>query len=117
MLPYVNDLRHVLDLDHGSTRTRSRRTIRRAHLRIRYSPLHSDRCSRDACPKGTLAKRDPTAVKATDMSGEPIVIKLTRAPGNWAEIGGLKVVTANGWFAARPSETEHIYKIIYAESF
>ena len=52
----------------------------------------------------------------TEMAGEPIVAKLTRAPGNDAPIGGLKVVTANGWFAARPSGTEDIYKI-YAESF
>ena len=50
------------------------------------------------------------------MAGEPIVAKLTRAPGNNAPIGGLKVVTAAGWFAARPSGTENIYKI-YAESF
>ena len=50
------------------------------------------------------------------MAGEPITAKLTRAPGNNAPIGGLKVVTASGWFAARPSGTENIYKI-YAESF
>jgi phosphoglucomutase len=50
------------------------------------------------------------------LAGEPIIAKLTRAPGNNAEIGGLKVVSANGWFAARPSGTENIYKI-YAESF
>ena len=50
------------------------------------------------------------------MAGEAITAKLTRAPGNNAPIGGLKVVTANGWFAARPSGTESIYKI-YAESF
>ena len=50
------------------------------------------------------------------MPGEPIIAKLTRAPGNNAPIGGLKVVTASGWFAARPSGTENIYKI-YAESF
>ena len=50
------------------------------------------------------------------MAGDPILAKLTRAPGNDAAIGGLKVVTASGWFAARPSGTENIYKI-YAESF
>jgi phosphoglucomutase len=50
------------------------------------------------------------------LAGEPITAKLTRAPGNQAPIGGLKVVTKNGWFAARPSGTENIYKI-YAESF
>jgi len=55
-------------------------------------------------------------VTATELAGEPILDKLTRAPGNNAAIGGLKVVTENGWFAARPSGTENIYKI-YAESF
>ena len=52
----------------------------------------------------------------TELAGEPILARLTRAPGNDAPIGGLKVVTENGWFAARPSGTEAIYKI-YAESF
>ena len=51
-----------------------------------------------------------------ELAGDKITAKLTRAPGNQAEIGGLKVVTENGWFAARPSGTEEIYKI-YAESF
>jgi len=55
-------------------------------------------------------------VRSDTLAGEPILDKLTRAPGNNAAIGGLKVVTANGWFAARPSGTEDIYKI-YAESF
>ena len=55
-------------------------------------------------------------MKETTLAGEPITAKLTRAPGNDAAIGGLKVATANGWFAARPSGTENIYKI-YAESF
>lgn len=50
------------------------------------------------------------------MAGEPITAKLTTAPGNGAPLGGLKVTTANGWFAARPSGTEDVYKI-YAESF
>jgi phosphoglucomutase len=66
--------------------------------------------------KGLLQKLAPEAVKATHLAGEPIVDRLTRAPANNAPIGGLKVVTANGWFAARPSGTENIYKI-YAESF
>ena len=55
-------------------------------------------------------------VKAEELAGERIIAKLTRAPSNDAAIGGLKVVTENGWFAARPSGTEDIYKI-YAESF
>ena len=66
--------------------------------------------------KSILKKLSPDAVHADTLGGEPITAKLTRAPGNDAEIGGLKVVTANGWFAARPSGTEDVYKI-YAESF
>ena len=66
--------------------------------------------------KARLEKLSPEAVKASNLAGESITAKLTRAPGNGAPIGGLKVVTANGWFAARPSGTENIYKI-YAESF
>jgi phosphoglucomutase len=66
--------------------------------------------------KSALKKLAPEAVRADRLAGEPIVAKLTRAPGNGAEIGGLKVTTASGWFAARPSGTEDVYKI-YAESF
>lgn len=66
--------------------------------------------------KAVLANLSPEMVTATDMAGEPILAKLTHAPANGAPIGGLKVVTENGWFAARPSGTEEIYKI-YAESF
>ena len=66
--------------------------------------------------KARLEKLSPEAVKASDLAGEPITAKLTRAPGNNEPIGGLKVVTANGWFAARPSGTENLYKV-YAESF
>jgi phosphoglucomutase len=66
--------------------------------------------------KAILKKLSPEAVRATDLAGEPILARLTRAPGNGAEIGGLKVVAANGWFAARPSGTEDVMKI-YAESF
>jgi phosphoglucomutase len=66
--------------------------------------------------KARLAKLSPDAVAASSLAGEAITAKLTRAPGNDAPIGGLKVTTASGWFAARPSGTEEIYKI-YAESF
>ena len=66
--------------------------------------------------KAQLQKLSPDAVKESDLAGEPITAKLTRAPGNNAPIGGLKVVAQSGWFAARPSGTENIYKI-YAESF
>jgi phosphoglucomutase len=66
--------------------------------------------------KARLQTLTPEAVREETLAGEPIVAKLTRAPGNNAPIGGLKIVTASGWFAARPSGTESIYKI-YAESF
>jgi phosphoglucomutase len=66
--------------------------------------------------KAKLQKLAPEAVRAPTLAGEPIVAKLTRAPGNDAAIGGLKVVAESGWFVARPSGTENIYKI-YAESF
>jgi phosphoglucomutase len=66
--------------------------------------------------RAKLQKLAPEDVKESDLAGEPILSKLTQAPGNNAPIGGLKVVTASGWFAARPSGTENIYKI-YAESF
>jgi phosphoglucomutase len=65
--------------------------------------------------KNLLKKLSPEDVTATELAGEPITAKLTRAPGNDASIGGLKVVSASGWFAARPSGTENIYKL-YAES-
>jgi len=66
--------------------------------------------------KGRFKNLTPEAVTATTLGGEEILAKLTRAPGNNAEIGGLKVITENGWFAARPSGTESLYKL-YAESF
>ena len=66
--------------------------------------------------KARLQTLTPTAVREETLAGEPITAKLTRAPGNGAAIGGLKIVTPTGWFAARPSGTENIYKI-YAESF
>ncbi|WP_432545717.1 phosphoglucomutase (alpha-D-glucose-1,6-bisphosphate-dependent) [Kineococcus sp. SYSU DK004] len=66
--------------------------------------------------KAVLSKLSPEQVSAETLAGEPITAKLTEAPGNGAAIGGLKVVTENAWFAARPSGTEDVYKI-YAESF
>jgi phosphoglucomutase len=66
--------------------------------------------------KAVLAQLSPAQVTASELAGEPITAKLTAAPGNAAAIGGLKVSTTNGWFAARPSGTEDVYKI-YAESF
>lgn len=70
----------------------------------------------DRDQKARLAKLSPEEVTATELAGEPITAKLTTAPGNGAPLGGLKVTTANAWFAARPSGTEDVYKI-YAESF
>jgi phosphoglucomutase len=66
--------------------------------------------------KAVLSRLSPSDVSATELAGDPIVSLLTTAPGNGAPIGGLKVVTARGWFAARPSGTEDVYKL-YAESF
>ena len=66
--------------------------------------------------KAVLSKLSADQVKATELAGEPIIATLTEAPGNGAALGGLKVVTDSGWFAARPSGTEDVYKI-YAESF
>ncbi len=66
--------------------------------------------------KAVLKKLSPEQVQASMLAGEPIEAKLTEAPGNGAAIGGLKVITENGWFAARPSGTEDIYKV-YTESF
>jgi phosphoglucomutase len=66
--------------------------------------------------KAALAALSPQQVTVDELAGEPITARLTTAPGNGAPIGGLKVVTASGWFAARPSGTEDVYKL-YAESF
>jgi phosphoglucomutase len=66
--------------------------------------------------KAALASLTPEKVQAGELAGDKITAKLTKAPYNQAPIGGLKVVTENGWFAARPSGTENVYKI-YAESF
>jgi phosphoglucomutase len=89
-----------------------------AELTSEFGTPHYVRVDAAATPeqKAKLQKLSPDAVKEKELAGEPIVAKLTTAPGNGAPIGGLKVVTASGWFAARPSGTENIYKI-YAESF
>src|SRR5207248_2741715 len=80
-------------------------------------PLY-ERIDAPATPdqKKRLQKLAPETVTASQLAGEPIIAKLTRAPGNDSAIGGFKVIAASGWFAARPSGTESIYKI-YAESF
>jgi phosphoglucomutase len=93
-------------------------SIRYRRLAERHgAPVYrrSDAPASDA-QKRALASLEPSAVTATELAGAPIERVLTRAPGNDAPIGGLKVVTRDGWFAARPSGTEALYKI-YAESF
>jgi phosphoglucomutase len=87
-------------------------------LTTEFGTPHYKRIDAPATPeqKAKLQKLSPHEVAESNLAGEPITGKLTRAPGNNAPIGGLKVTTANGWFAARPSGTEDVYKI-YAESF
>ncbi len=89
-----------------------------AALTARLGTPHYTRIDAPATPaeKARLKKLTPSAVKGAELAGEPVTGKLTQAPGNGAAIGGLKVTTENGWFAARPSGTENVYKI-YAESF
>jgi phosphoglucomutase len=86
-------------------------------LTTQFGTPHYTRIDAPATPaqKARLGKLSPESVRATSLAGDPITAKLTRAPGNDAPIGGLKVVTADCWFAARPSGTENLYKI-YAES-
>ena len=87
-------------------------------MTVEFGASHYTRIDAPATPaqKAKLGKLSPEAVRASSLVGEPITAKLTRAPGNDAAIGGLKVVAPSGWFAARPSGTENLYKI-YAESF
>jgi phosphoglucomutase len=86
-------------------------------LTSRFGQSYYTRIDAPASPeqKAAFQKLTPEAVTAAELAGDPIQAKLTRAPGNNAPIGGLKVTTAGGWFAARPSGTENIYKL-YAES-
>jgi len=87
-------------------------------LTAEFGTAYYTRIDAPATPeqKARLEKLSPEAVKEPNLAGEPIGTKLTQAPGNGAPIGGLKVVARSGWFAARPSGTEAVYKI-YAESF
>jgi phosphoglucomutase len=87
-------------------------------LAAEFGAPYYTRLDRPATPeqKLRLGALSPDSVRASTLAGEPIIAKLTRAPGNNELIGGLKVVSNNGWFAARPSGTENIYKI-YGESF
>jgi phosphoglucomutase len=87
-------------------------------LTAKFGTAYYTRIDAPATPeqKAKFERLSLEAVKQANLAGEAIVAKLTRAPGNGAPIGGLRVVTRNGWFAARPSGTEAVYKI-YAESF
>jgi phosphoglucomutase len=87
-------------------------------LEERFGTAYYTRIDAPAGPeqKARLQKLSPEAVSATRLAGEPIVQRLTRAPANNEPINGLKIVASSGWFAARPSGTENVYKI-YAESF
>jgi len=87
-------------------------------LTAQHGVPHYTRIDAPASPqqKAAFKKLSPESVTARELAGEPIRAKLTKAPGNGADLGGLKVVTDNGWFAARPSGTEKLYKL-YAESF
>ena len=87
-------------------------------LTTQYGAPHYTRIDAPASPeqKAAFKKLSPESVIAGELAGEPIRARLTKAPGNGADLGGLKIVTDNGWFAARPSGTENLYKL-YAESF
>jgi len=89
-----------------------------AELTARFGTPAYRRVDAPATPdqKAVLARLAPAAVTATELAGDPVTGVLTAAPGNGAAIGGLKVITTEGWFAARPSGTENVYKV-YAESF
>ena len=110
----------IMDLLAAEITARSRRDPGE-HYRLlteQFGTPHYTRIDAPATPeqKAQLSRLSPQLVTATELAGEPILAKLSRAPGNAAEIGGIKVVAKSGWFAARPSGTEAVYKI-YAESF
>jgi phosphoglucomutase len=88
------------------------------HLTRAVGSTFYERVDAPATPelKAALETLTPASVLATELAGDPIQAMLTTAPGNGAPIGGLKVITRDGWFAARPSGTEAVYKL-YAESF
>jgi phosphoglucomutase len=110
----------VMDLLAAEIRAVTGRDLAEAYaaLTSRYGTPFYARKDVAASPaqKAVLGKLDPSAVKTQSLAGDPITSVMTRAPGNGASLGGLKVSTAEGWFAARPSGTENVYKI-YAESF
>ncbi len=97
----------------GATPSERYRELTARHGEPAYARIDVACSPEDKAKLGKLAADDVTA---TDLAGDPITQRLTEAPGNGAPIGGLKVVTEGGWFAARPSGTEDVYKV-YAESF
>jgi len=111
---------HIMDLLAAEVTARTSKDPAEHYreLTAEFGPAYYTRIDAPASPeqKSKLQQLSPDAVKESGLAGEPIIAKLTRAPGNNAPIGGLKVVTKSGWFAARPSGTENIYKV-YAESF
>jgi phosphoglucomutase len=110
----------VMDLLAAEIRAASGRDLFEyyASLTARYGTPRYARRDASATPaqKSVLGKLNPEQLSVRELAGDPVTSALTRAPGNGASIGGLKVSTARGWFAARPSGTENVYKI-YAESF
>ena len=111
----------IMDLlgrgDYGADRERSERTFFRfGNMSLGGLITRGSTSLPRAEQKAKLGALTPESVHASSLAGEPITARLTNAPGNGASIGGLKVVAESGWFAARPSGTENIYKI-YAESF
>ncbi len=106
----------LLAADHRANGQGSGRTLQGVDSPLRRAVIQPRRFASRAEQKAKLLELAPEAVSASILAGEPIIAKLTRAPGENAPTGGLKVVTESGWFAARPSGTENIYKI-YAESF
>jgi phosphoglucomutase len=110
----------ILDLLAAEMTARTGKDPGELYLKLveRFGRPFYERLDAPATPaqKQVLQKLSPDQIPATTLAGEPIIARMTHAPANGAPIGGIKVVTENGWFAARPSGTEDIYKI-YAESF
>ena len=102
--------------DHGRDRALAVRAVPRSHGAVRNPAYARIDTPATREQKAALARLSPEQVTAGELAGEQIIATLTTAPGNGAPIGGLKVVTESGWFAARPSGTEDVYKL-YAESF
>jgi phosphoglucomutase len=110
----------IMDLLAAEITARTGKDPGEHHLELvaEFGAFHYKRIDAPATPeqKARLGRLSPEDIREESLAGDAITAKLTRAPGNGAAIGGLKIVTASGWFAARPSGTENIYKI-YAESF